>query len=292
MSIKPTPQFLVKYNGYTLPGYAQEESLEGSIQDQDYVVPYSYEALSDNMGEQAKQMSVTMMVWDDSYTGCKNQIQTAATYLKSKRGDYGNLYLGQSDRHYQVIPTDIKYDKKATDQQVTATYDVSFKAKPYLTSDAYYHISNYTASGVISSVITTDNTKYSSYYPAIYPVASGVTVSGYTESSYGARTISDGMYSPCWVVINNIGATSTVTVSGYLSTGDFCGFIAASGTIPNSLSLIVDGHNYTAEDTWGNNQNSHMLNPDYAVFVGPGKTTFVCTGSAKVDIYWKNRWYL
>jgi hypothetical protein len=255
---RPAPQFVVKYNDYTLPGYAQGESYESSVQVTDYNAPYSSEPLSEQTGDLPKNITISMLVWDDNYVACKEQIQNAATYLRSKRGGYGNLYLGTTSKHYQVIPVAIKYDKNATDGYKTSKYDITFKAKPYLEADDWTYLS-ISGAGTFS-----------------------------TDTATTPRTYTNGIFSPCYITIS--GASNTPTISGYTETGEYCGYIAASG-IANT-TVTINSRDYTAVDSGGNNKNALLTTPDYAMFVGVGKTNFSCQGVSSVEIAWHDRWYI
>jgi len=255
---KPTPQFLVEYNGYILPGYAQGETIDNSIQVTDYTAPYSYDPLSENTGESPKNITIPMLVWDEDYASCREQIQLAATYLKSKRGDYGKLYVGRNDRYYQVIPISIKYDKTATDSFRTSKYEITFKAKAYLEADALTSL-NISGTGTFS-----------------------------TDNATTLRTYANGISSPCYITIS--GAANTPTISGYTSAGEYCGYLAASGV--SGTTITINSSDYTAVDSEGNNQNPLLTTPDYALFVGVGKTYFSCAGVSTATISWHDRWAL
>jgi len=255
---KPAAQFLVQYNSYTLPGYAQGESFEDAVQITDYAAPYTYDPISENMGTNPKNLTVSMLVMDDSYYLCREQIQTAATYLKSRRRGYADLYVGYTDRYYQAIPVSLKYAKDVKENYRTSKYDVVFKAKPYLLSAITHTIS----SSIGNELITTDVV---------------------------SRTTADGTYSPCIITITG---ADLITISGYTETGDFCGFLSFSGYNDSESTFTIDSSNYTTVDESGKNQNTRQLYVDYALFVGTGKTYFEISGEGQIDITWNDRWAL
>ena len=118
------------------------------------------------------------------------------------------------------------------------------------------------------------------YKRQVYTVSGTGTV---TTDSTG-RTFANGGWTPAKLVLSG----TNITVSGYTDMGDFTGFVSVSGTVS---SLEIDAVTYTAELS-GVNYNSGMKNPDYAIYVGPGKTTFVITGASSCRIEWHDRWYL
>lgn len=110
-----------------------------------------------------------------------------------------------------------------------------------------------------------------------------ITGTGNIDTDAVNRTIADGGWTPARVKVTG----TNITVSGYTSTGDFTGYFAVSGSVTN---LIIDTESYTATIN-GQNMNRAMMNLDYAMYVGPGKTNFAVSGATSIEISYQNRWY-
>lgn len=251
MGLGPAAQYLVKYNGHVLPGYAQSEQFDNGVTLVDHNSPRTHTPLTEYGGEIPKGIQIKMKVWEKDYFSCKEQIQLAATYLRSTRGDYSPLYIQYTDRHYNAKTETITTQKEAGVSVRTADYDVTFKALPWIEADY-----TTTLSGG-SGTLTTDAV---------------------------GRTTASGTYSPVTLLL----VGTNVTVSGFTDTGEFCGYLKIDGA---TVGTIVDSENYNAFDINGVNMNGQMLtHVDYAMYVGPGKTNFVITGATQALLSWNDRW--
>lgn len=104
------------------------------------------------------------------------------------------------------------------------------------------------------------------------------TITGAGTMSTVGRTTLDGGWAPAYVIISG----TDVTVSGYTQTGQFAGHITISGSVTN---FAINSETYTSTD-------NTVVNPDFALYVGPGVTTYDISNASSVTISWRNRWYL
>lgn len=193
----PAQGYLVKYNTYVLPGYAQNEALPSDMAIVQHYATFADGSLSEYTGLQNKVISLTMKVWEADYLACKNEVQKAATYLRSKRSGFAPLYVQYSDRHYNALTQSIKTEKEAGKSVRTLEYVVQLECQPWLIGDTTHTLTG-------TGLINTDQV---------------------------SRTINEGGWTP-----TNITVTGTnVTISGYTNTGDFAGFISISGYVSNMI---------------------------------------------------------
>lgn len=256
MSLGPSQSYLAQYNSFVLPGYVQSESFPSESRIVEHYAAYADGSNSEYTGLNNKVISLKLKVWEQDYATCKQQVQKAATMLRSKRDGFAPLYIQFSDRYYEAMTGPIRVEATAGSTVRTLEYTVDFQCKPWLVSTASY-------------------------------TASGTGLNGSTQTfSTAGRTIDDGGWTYGSVLLSG----TNVTVSGYTATGDFAGFISVSGAITN---LTIDSENYTSTTSNGTvNRNSYMKAIDYRMWVGPQVTYFTVTGATKCEITYKNRWYL
>ena len=195
MSLGSVQQYLVKYNSYVLPGYTQTESFPSELNIAAHYGSYIDGSLSEDTGLSNKGLSLSLKVWECDYATVKEQIQLAATELRSKRGGFAPLYVMYPDRHYDAMVKAIKYSKAVPSSVRTGDYSVDFECRPWLIGES---LKSVTGTGVINTDQVT-------------------------------RTIADGGWTP---TIASISGTN-VTISGYTANGDFTGFISVNGTVSN-----------------------------------------------------------
>lgn len=242
-------RYLVRYNGYDLPGYAQQESLDSIENIFSSSASYVDGNLSEYVGLQNKQISLGMKVAGDSYLDVKEQVQKAFTIVRTKKG-FTKLYIQHYDKYYLALTTRASTSKEVTESMRTLSYEVEFEAKPWLIRESVF-----TISGV--GTISTD---------AI------------------GRTLDSGGWTPATIKVTG----TNVTISGYNYLGYQTGYISISGSV---TGLMIDTESYTATIN-GENMNQVMYTPNYQMYIGPGKTTFVTTGATEMEISYQDRWYL
>jgi len=184
-------RYLVVYNKYQLPGYAQGESFDSVMNIDEHSAAYNDMSLSEYNGLQNKKISLRMLVMGETYLECKNQIQYAATIVRSNRVGFTPLYIQSHNKHYEALTTSIKMDASVSNRK-TVGYQLEFEAKPWLISDELKTFGGST--GVIETT---------------------------------GRTLSNGTWTP--TVIQMWG--TNITVSGYTDTVSYTGFISVSGAV-------------------------------------------------------------
>jgi hypothetical protein len=193
MPLGPAQQYLANYNSFTLPGYVQQEELENTSNIAGHNAPYADGSESEYTGLQNKLLALTLKVWEPDYLSCKNEVQKAATIVRSKKDSFAPLYVHYSDRYYEAMTRDIKVSKTAGTSVRTLDYTVNFECRPWLTS-----VSGHTLTG--TGTIDTDSV---------------------------GRTIDNGGWTPTIITVTG----TNVTISGYTATGDFAGYISISGAV-------------------------------------------------------------
>jgi hypothetical protein len=195
MPLGPNPNYLAKYNDYVLPGYVQEESFDSEMNIAAHYGDYADGSLSEYTGLQNKMLSLRLKVWEPTFGAAKEEIELAATYLRSKRNSFAPLYVQYSDRHYDAMVRSIKVQNTAGRPVRLMEYDVQFECKPWLISDTPVTLSG-------TGTISTDQV---------------------------SRTVDNGG----WTFANITVTGTDVTISGYTETGDFTGFISIDGAVTN-----------------------------------------------------------
>ena len=193
MPLGGSPQYLAKYNNFVLPGYVQKESFDNPMGLSNAKAPYSDGAFAEYLGLENKQLTVDLKVWESTFNDAKDQVELAATYLRSKRNGFADLYLQYSDRHYEAFVENITVENEAGRSIRLMDYTVQFKCRPWLIEDATKTL---TGTGTISTDQVT-------------------------------RDINDGGWTPTIVTVTG----NNVTISGYTDTGDFAGYINIIGSV-------------------------------------------------------------
>jgi hypothetical protein len=249
----PAQSYLAKFNGYTLPGYVQQESFDSIMRVADNYSTYADGAVSEYTGLQNKMISLTMKVYEQDYATCKQQVRQAATILRSERG-YAQLVIQDVNKYYNALVTNIKVEKSVGSSPRILEYVADFNCKPWQYSVSTYSVTNNSLGGNPGTLTTT------------------------------GRVLDDGGWTPATVTITG----TNVTVSGYTANNDFAGYFSVSGAVTN---LVVDSDKFSAT-IGGVIKNNIMKTADYRIFVGPEVTNFYVTGATSCSVSWQNRWYL
>lgn len=258
MGIGPAQQYLAQFNGQQLPGYVQNESFDSVMNIADHPAPYIDGELSEATGLGNKNISLTLKVWEQDYLTCKQQVQLAATILRSTRV-FTPLYIQYTDRYYSAICRSIQVGKQAGTAVKTLDYTIEFEAKPWVTADETITLSGSQLDPSETMVLDTDDV---------------------------GRDLLDGGWSPTIVTIT--GESPALLISGTSVLGGSTGYMEIEGAV---TGLTVDTEAFTAYEN-GLNANNKMVSKDYRLYVGPGKTTFSIEGATECTISYKNRWYI
>lgn len=257
MSLGPSQNYLIRYNSYQLPGYAQSEIFDSEMEISRYAAPFADGSLSEYTGLNNKSITLTLKLWEADYQTCKDEMQKAATIVRSKRNGFAPLYIQYTDRYYEAMNTAIKHDKSVPSSTRILDYQLDFECKPWLTS-----VATYTVSGV--GVMQSDGKPHMT-----------INVS---------RDLQDGGWTPTTITMTG----EDITISGYTVAGEQAGFMSVDGAVTN---LIVDSYQVTSTIS-GNNVNDQMLWADYRIYIGPGDTSFDIIGANTCSIEYHNRWYI
>lgn len=193
MPLGGTPSYLVQYNGYQLPGYCQSESFDSGSSIAQHRGTYVDGSLSEYTGLENKALTVNMKVWEDTFDDAKNAVELAATYLRSRRSGFANLYLQFSDRHYEAMVESITLENTAGKSRRLMDYNVKFECLPWLIEDA----------------VTT------------------ITGTGTIDTDQVSRTFDEGGWSPTTITVTG----TNVTISGYTAQESFTGYVSISGAV-------------------------------------------------------------
>jgi hypothetical protein len=106
-----------------------------------------------------------------------------------------------------------------------------------------------------------------------------ISGTGLINTDIIGRDLTHGGWTPTIIRLTG----TNVTVSGYTSTGEFAGYISVSGAVTD---FEINSEAYSSSD------NRNIYNPDYMMYVGPGKTYFNISGATDFILTYHNRWYL
>lgn len=125
------PRYLVRYNGYDLPGYAQLEDMESVALIQEHPVIYMNGSDDEYIGISNKTIKIRMAVIGTDYASVKDQVQLATTMVRSSRG-FTKLYIQHYNKYYMALAKTITMSKAVTESMKRIDYEVEFEAKPWL----------------------------------------------------------------------------------------------------------------------------------------------------------------
>jgi hypothetical protein len=122
--------YLVRFNGYNLPGYAQSESYGDTLGINQH---YSYidESLSEDVGLQNETISLDMLLWESNYNLLKTKVRRAATIMHSAKG-FAPLYIQRTDQYYLAIAKSITVAKSVSESPKILKYTIEFEVKPQI----------------------------------------------------------------------------------------------------------------------------------------------------------------
>jgi len=177
----PAQQYLARYNNYVLPGYVQSESFDSMMNVVQHYGAYIDGSPSEETGLANKVISLTLLVWETDYLTCKQQVELAATYLRSYRGGWANLYVQYADKHYSAMVKSITTDKATGSSVRQLTYKVDFECRPWLIGEELHVIS--------SDTDEVGRTIYSGGWTPTIVTLTGNSISGMTADSQSTGSI-------------------------------------------------------------------------------------------------------
>lgn len=215
MPLGPAQQYLAEYNGQQLPGYVQNESFDSQLNIAQHYGAYIDGSPSEDTGLANKVLNLTLKVWEQDYLTCKQQVDYAATILRSKRNGWAPLHVQYSDKHYDAMVKNISISKEAGTSVRTLDYSIEFECRPWLIGESLHTFSG------SSPLVTT------------------------------GRTISNGGWSPTIITVTG----SNIDIVGVDSLGETTGHITINGSVTNlvidteAFTAVDDGGNKNAQMT-------------------------------------------
>jgi hypothetical protein len=224
-------KYLVRFNNYDLPGWAQSESYDSIAILTNDRVSYVDSSFAEYVGLTNKIISLRMKVAGSTYRDVKDQVQTAATMVRSGAG-FKKLYVQHTNKYYLVLTKSIKMEKSVDKSMRMLEYTVDWEAKPWLFGEEAHTISG------TGAIATTGRTfANGGWTPATIRVTgTNVTISGYTDNDFtGFISIS--------------GAVTDLTINTETDhTGNYNLYVGpgvTNFTVVGATSLIV-----TWQDRW------------------------------------------
>jgi hypothetical protein len=121
--------YLVRFNGYDLPGYAQSESYTDALNIIQYPEDFIDGSYSADNGLKNIDITIEMLVWEKTYTMCKDKVRLAATIMRSARG-FAPLYIQRRDEYYSAIAKSLTVSKQVPDSPQILKYTIVFETRP------------------------------------------------------------------------------------------------------------------------------------------------------------------
>lgn len=253
----PPQQYIIKYNGEQLPGYAQSEDDPNSMTVADHNAFGWDGSITQYAGLTNKQLKLVFRVWEPTYRACKDQYHKAATILRTRREGFAPLFVDYTDRYFNAAVVAVSYTQDVSKSRRILDYDVEFDCQPWQISTSGYVIHG----------------------------------AGNLDTDAVGRTYDDGGWSPAYTVITG----TNVTISGYSDTESFTGFVSVSGHVANFAIDTAHGTSFLANGdtiiTASGTGDKFMKWKDYGVWVAPGHSYWTVTGASSIYISYNNRWY-
>lgn len=193
MPLGPDQEYIVEYNSYQLPGYAQLEDDPSDMNIQDHYAFGWDGSLSQYAGLSNKSYKMRFLVWEATYRACKDQYHTATTILRSRKEGFAPLRVDYDDRYFEATVKSISYSQEASASKKILRYDVEFDTLPWMV-------------GIDTKTLTG---------------------AGNIDTDQVTRTLDDGGWTPVNLVVSG----TNPTVSGFTATEQFTGFVSISGVV-------------------------------------------------------------
>lgn len=251
MPLGPNQQYIITYNTYQLPGYAQAESDPNEMGVADHYAFGADGSFTQYTGLTNKQLKLDFRLWEPSYRACKDEYHRAVTILRTRREGFAPLYVDYTDRYFLAAVKTVSYNQDVSKSRHILDYSVEFDCSPWMIST-----SGHTITGA-AGTLTTDTV---------------------------TRTFDQGGWTPAYAVVTG----TNVTISGYTATEPMTGYVNISGAV---TGFIVDTEFSQSFITASGTGDGYMRYKDYGIWVGPGKTSWAVTGASAISITYNDRWY-
>lgn len=234
---QPLAGNLVRFNGYLLPGYLQEENLSSPMRI-NIIDPTYADPSQEYIGLENKIISLRLMVVQGTYQASKEKVLLAGSLIRSARDKYVPLTVIDTTKHYLARTQKIVLNQTAGLRENAAEYSVEFEVKPW---------------------------QYGTQHSLI-----GTTL---LDTNSVNRTIGNGTWTPATIIISG----NSVTVSGYTETGQFTGFVSVSGEVNNMVldsenyTVTMAGEN--RNDLLNTIDHKIMIGPGRTFFTVNGATS-------------------
>ncbi len=234
---QPQAGNLVNFNGYMLPGYLQEETLNNSMRLNISGIIYG-ETYQEYIGLENKILSLRLKVVQADYAAAKEKVLLAGSIVRSNRSDWTKLTVIDPSKYYLVKTQKINMTQQASKSERYADYEVTFECKPWKYGEEH--------SLTGTTLIDTD------------------TVS---------RNFGNGTWAPATIIVTG----NNVTVSGYTAAGDFTGFVSVSGAVNGMIldsenyTVTMAGEN--RNDLLNELDHKIMVGPGRTLFAITGATS-------------------
>jgi hypothetical protein len=223
--------YLVRFNGWTLPGYAQKEADESVMRIKDHYTNMLDGSRSEILGLQNKIMSLKMRIVTPDFVAAKEQLRKAGTIVRSARS-WAKLYVQREDRYFFVLTKFIKSDKPVRERHLD--YEMEFEGRPWIYGDAVHTI---TGTGTVTTAGRTSAD--GGWTPTRIQVSgTNVTISGYNANGNftGFASISGAVTD---LIIDS--DTYTVTIGGvnaepYMRNKDYGIYVG-----PEQTTFVITG---------------------------------------------------
>lgn len=189
----PPQEYIVTYNGYQLPGYAQSENDPTQVNITDNYAFGWDGSISQVGGLSNKSFTMDFKVWEATYRACKDQYHVATAILTSRKDGFAPLFVDYDDRYFEAATKSISYSQTVDNSRYLLTYAAEFDTRPWMTSTVGYTL----------------------------------TGAGTVDTDSVTRTIADGGPTPAHLKVSG----TNVTVSGFSATERFTGFVSISGVV-------------------------------------------------------------
>lgn len=246
IALKPSSEYhtyLVRYNDYDLPGYAQEESYDSVQNIMEHSAVSIDGSMSEYIGLTNKTITLRMRTWEPTYLQVKEKVTKAATMLRSFKG-FAKLYIQQPDAYFLALVKSITTEKTVKESSRILDYNITFETKPWVISKTVYEVSG-------TGLVDTGNRAITDggWTPTkILVSGTDVEITAYTETGNPAGFISiTGTCTNLLIDSENFTATENgVNKNGIINTKNYAIYVGPGKTffqINGATSCVIQYQN-------------------------------------------------